>query len=379
MYRSAPGAGGTITLDMPNRPHPFSWTRRGVLAAGAAAWAAGSAKAADLHFPNKIRVGLIGLEGHFGEATGLAADHPDVQITAYAIKTPREEQRGARNKALADAKRYSDYRAMLDAESLDAVCICDQNWERAASVQACLEAKIPTAAEKPMGVSLDELEDVEETARKTGTPLTMLLPMRFYPAFRAMRRIVEEGRIGEPVNLSGQKSYQLGPRPEWMKDRKTYGGTIPYIACHTVDLLCFISGRDMVRTAAFHGHVGSPETREMENTAAISYQLDNGGTADIRLDYLRPKAATSHGDDRIRIAGAKGVIEYRAGKVTLVTNDEPLHEVTDLPQKASLFGDFLASVYNKSTPMLTKEEAFRVTRIVLRSREAADHGLTLDI
>lgn len=349
-----------------------------LLAAGAAL-AAPAARSAELKLSKKVRIGLIGLEGHFGEAARVARDHPSVELVAYSADTPREEQRAVGNSTVAAAKRYRDYRRMLDAEKLDAVSICDQNWRRVDSVVECLGRGLPAAAEKPMGISIAELEMIEATARQTGTPLTMLLPMRFEPAFRAMKAIVDEGLIGEPVNLSGQKSYQLGERPEWMKERETFGGSIPYILCHTVDLLRFISGRDMVRTAAFHGHVGFPETREMENTAAVAYQLDNGGTADLRLDYLRPNAGSSHGDDRIRIAGTKGVVEYRHGKVTLMTDDRPLHEVTDLPPERELFADFLDAVFNGAEPTLTKEEAFRVTRIVLRSREAADAGRVLEI
>src|SRR5690554_6495597 len=100
-----------------------------------------------------------------------------------------------------------------------------------------------------------------------------------------------------------------------MKRRATFGGTIPYIGCHVVDLLRFISGRDMVETSAFHARVGFDQIGEMENTAVIAYRLDSGGTADVRLDYLRPEAAGSHGDDRVRVAGSDGIVEYQGGRV----------------------------------------------------------------
>lgn len=340
---------------------------------------AASAAVSDVKLPKEVRVAVIGLEGHFGEAVSVARKYPQVKIVAVEITSEREEKRAAGNPELAKAKRYDDYRKLLAAEKLDAVCICDQNWRRAESVIACLEKGLPTAAEKPIALSIADMRKVRKVADKTKTPLTMLLPMRFDPEYLAMKRIVDRGEIGEPVQLSGQKSYQLGERPEWMMERERFGGTIPYIACHTVDLLRFVSGRDMVATAAFHGNVGFPQVKEMENTAAICYQLDNGGTADVRLDYLRPEAGTSHGDDRLRVAGTDGVVEYMGGKVTLMTDKKPLHEVEDRPQAPSLFANFLDSVYNKTTPMLTQAELFRVTEIVLRSREAADAGRVVKI
>ncbi len=356
--------------------------RRRLFQLGAAAalpWPAASAAENPVKLPAKVRVGLIGMDGHFTEATKVARAYPQVEITAVEIHTPREEQRAAGIAEIKNAKRYDDYRKMLAQEPLDAAVICDQNWRRAESVSACLEKGLPVAAEKPFGLSIAELDALEALAAKTKTPLTMLLPMRYEPGFVAMKRIVAAGVIGEAALLSGQKSYQLGERPDWMKRRETFGGTIPYIACHVVDLLRFISGRDMVKTAAFHNHIGFPRTGDMENTCSIAYGLDNGGTGDVRLDYLRPMSASGHGDDRIRIAGTEGVIESLHEKVTVMTADKEPYEVTDLPQTRALFEDFLDAVYNHATPMLTAAEAFRVSRIVVRSREAADAGRVLDI
>jgi predicted dehydrogenase len=330
--------------------------------------------AAPIRLPGPVRVGLIGLDGHFAEATEAAEMLPEVEITAVAVSSARERQRGERNQHLAKARFFDDYRAMLDAEKLDAVCICDENHRRAETVLACLERKIPTAAEKPMALSLADLGRVRQRFEATKTPLTMLLPMRFDPVYLGMKAIVERGEIGEPIALSAQKSYQLGERADWMKKRETYGGSIPYIGIHVVDLLRYVSGRDMVEAAAFHSQVAFPDYGQMENNATISYRLDNGGTASVRLDYLRPEAAGSHGDDRLRVAGSDGVVEQQQGEVTLITDRKKPHRVTDLPQHAPLFVDFLDAVYNGAKPLLTAEEALRVTEIMLKTRDAADEG-----
>lgn len=354
-----------------------SLDRRELLRIGALAalpWAAARAADDPIRLPARVRLGLLGLEGHYSEALNAVRDYPAIEIVALETLSDEQERKASGIPELATATRYRDYRRLLDAEDLDAVCVCDQNWRRAESVAACLERGIPTAAEKPIAVSVEQLEAVEQAAARTKTPLTMLLIMRYLPEFVAMKEIVASGAIGDPIQLSGQKSYKLGNRPEWMKDRRTFGGTIPYIGCHVVDLLSFITGRDMTHASGFHANVGAPQIREMENTCAISYRLDNGGTADIRLDYLRPQTAPTHGDDRIRIAGTKGVIEYQQGKVTLADGDGPPREITERPQTRTLLPDFLDAVFNGGSPMLTQQELFRVSRIVLRTRDAVDAG-----
>ena len=61
----------------------------------------------------------------------------------------------------------------------------------------------------------------------------------------------------------------------------------------------------------------------METATASVLQLDNGGLATLRVDYFRPETAPTHGDDRLRLAGTKGIVEYQASTgVTLMTADD---------------------------------------------------------
>jgi predicted dehydrogenase len=203
----------------------------------------------------------------------------------------------------------------------------------------------------------------------------MLLPMRFEPVYRRMHDIVKNGEIGEVLCMGAQKSYKLGERPGWMKQRGTYGGTIPYIGIHLVDLMRYVSGHDFNATAAFHSHTGMTGYGEMENNTAVIFQMDNQGTANLRMDYLRPAAAPTHGDDRLRIAGTRGVVEYQAstGLVLITATDKP-KTCTDLPAEKRLFVDFLEALYHGGNHALSSEEIFRVNEIVLKAREAADTG-----
>jgi len=326
-------------------------------------------------FPKSIRVGIIGLEGHYSEILDAARILPQIQVTAVAEKSPALLAGASKNALLKNASNHADYRKMLDAEKLDVVAVCGENSTRAEIVQACAERKLPIVAEKPLALSIEELEATRRKITAYGVPLTMLLPMRFDPQYQKMRSIVQSGMIGEVASMGAQKSYKLGERPDWMKARKTYGGTIPYIGIHMVDLMRYVSGREFVATAGFHSRIGFPEYGEMENNTALVFQLDNQGTASLRMDYLRPQTAPTHGDDRLRIAGTKGIVEYQEGHgLTLATTSEKPGTIMDLPPGKRLFVDFLEALYNGKKPVITPDEVFRVTEIVLKAREAADTG-----
>ncbi len=330
-------------------------------------------------FPKTIRVGIIGLEGHYSEILDAVQVLPQIRITAVSETSKDLLANARRHSLLKDATNYVAYRKMLDSEKLDVVAVCGENGTRARTVQACAERGVPIVAEKPLALDLEELEETRKKIVAHGVPLTMLLPMRFEPAYQKMRSIVQSGAIGEVVCMGAQKSYKLGPRPAWMKVRKTYGGTIPYIGIHMVDLMRYLSGREFTAAAGFHSRVGFPEYGEMENNTAVIFQLDNKGTACLRMDYLRPETAPTHGDDRLRIAGTKGIAEYQGDQLTLVTASARSTTVSDLPAGRRLFVDFLEAIYGGKKHVITTDEVFRVTEIVLKARESADTGRVLPL
>ena len=278
----------------------------------------------------------------------------------------------ARRPYAAKARQYTDYRRLLDQEKLEMAAVCGANGPRAEIIVACASRKIHVIAEKPLATERKDLERIKQAVSHNGTRLTCLLPMRFYPVYAGMKRIVDAGEIGEVAEIGAQKSYKLGERPEWMRHRSSFGGTIPYIGVHMVDLMRFTSGRELVETVAFQARVGYPELGDMENTTSTLFHLDNGGTAALRMDYLRPESAPTHGDDRLRLAGTRGVVEYQeATGLTLVTQKSKPQVVTDLPPARSLFLDFLEGVYHGKPVALALPDIYRVNEIVLAARESA--------
>ncbi len=342
-------------------------SRREWLAGAAAGVLAAQNVPGTLRLPKKVRIGLIGLEGHYGEIVDVLGHVPDAELVAIAAPNPRALR------GLESARRYTDYRQMLDRERLDIAAVCNSNGERAGVVLACLERKLHVVAEKPLAIERADLVRIRETVTRTGVRLTMLLPMRFDPEYLVIRRLVEAGEIGEVAQVAAQKSYKAEQRPDWFLHRSTYGGTIPWIGIHMVDLMRWASGREFTEAVSFQSHIGFPALGDMENVTGSMFRLDNGGVAMLRMDYLRPLAAPSHGDDRLRLAGTRGVVEYQAATgVTILRGNRPPEVIRQLPERRSVFLDFLASVYLQRPPALSLEDIYRVNEIVLFARESAE-------
>src|SRR5439155_5354721 len=185
---------------------------------------------------------------------------PDVELVSVSDSDP------ARMAKLAPAvRRYSDYIQMLEKEQLDVVGIGGANDVRAAVILACAARKLHVAAEKPLAIERADLERIRQAVKRNGIHLTMLLPMRFSPPYLAIKQVVESGEIGAIGQIDAQKSYKLGERAPWMMNRSSFGGTIPYIGVHMVDLMRWTSGREFGEAVSLQTHIGYPEYGQVEN------------------------------------------------------------------------------------------------------------------
>jgi predicted dehydrogenase len=358
-------------------------TRRALLfAAGAAGALLAQDPAPPLRLPRKVRLGMIGFDGHPAEVLGQLPRLPDMELAAYAVDgtDPATLQSQRKNAAVRNARSYDDYASMLEHEKFDLVAVCNNDGRRSKAIVACAAKGLHVIAEKPLALSHQDLAAVKAAYSRPGLRLSMLLPMRFDPEYQALKAIVDSGQIGTVLQITGQKSYQLGPRPQWQKERASYGSTVLWIGIHMIDLMRYCGGREFVEVAGYQSHAGFPEIGDMENVTAAVYKLDNGGVATLHMDYLRPATAPAHGDDRLRLAGTEGIAEYMADLgVVLVNAKSKPHQVTPLPPRKSVFLDFVESVYLGKPQSLTLADIYRVNEITIATHEASQEHKFLKI
>ena len=234
-----------------------------------------------------------------------------------------------------------------------------------------LDAGYHLLLEKPFATSEDEAWQLVHAARRNARTVGICHVLRFAPFYAAVRARVAEGAIGEVCQAAMQKSYRLGERPEWQRSRETFSGIIPFVGIHALDLIRWVTGRDFTQGAAWCSNVGHPAMRDLEDNACVALQLDNGASASARLDYCRPAKAPTHGDDRLRVAGNEGVIEwmYTADQLTLLTNSEE-PRVVELDEPIDQFANFVSSFYEGTPSWVPAEDCIRMTEICLRLRDA---------
>ena len=123
-----------------------------------------------------------------------------------------------------------------------------------------------------------------------------------------------------------------------------------------------------------------PDFPACASQAAFVLSMRNGGVASVTLDYLRPESAPTHGDERLRIAGSRGVIETALieKKVTLIAAGKRPRTLALTPQ-TDIFTQFARSLSGEAPPPLTLREACRITEIAIKAQQAADSGQVVSL
>jgi len=331
----------------------------------------------------RVRVGLIGTDGHIDILLGSIPRLSGVELTAVAKSLPDDDvSRLKRAHAFSETVSiYDHFEQMLDKEELDVVGVCLPYYRNAEASIAAARKGLHIVSEKPVATTLEDLAALKNAVAAAKVRLTSMMNMRCFPPYRAARKAVQDGLIGEPILLTSQKSYRFGAaRPWFYRDLKTYGGTIPWAGIHSIDYMRWTSGRKYLRASAWHGNKDHPEYPGFQDHAGVLFKLDNGGTAMTNLDYLRPGTAPTHGDDRLRIAGSEGVLEVigAENRVLLITAADAPREL-ELPETVDFFADFLAELAGEKEHLISQEDAFRLTEVCLKARNAADAGTWIDL
>lgn len=309
-----------------------------------------------------MKVCFIGMCGHSMQAYSVLKQRPNVELCGVAPGSSHENMTASFDEAI---PFYPSYTEMLDKVCPDLAVVSPVFGLTSQVILECTARGIDVFSEKPVATTLDELDRVEKAVRESGIRFGAMHYLRCDPAFYQGAKMVREGAIGEVRLMTAQKSYRFGKRPAWYSDPDLYGGTIPWVGIHAIDWVYAFSNKRFLRVTA--QTCGSPDM-----TALCQFEMEDGVMASVNLDYYRPETAPTHGDDRIRCAGTKGVLEVMDGRIHLINqNGVQIITPTEAPE---LLESFL-----NGTPVMEADEIFYLTRVALAAKKAANQHNTVNI
>lgn len=185
--------------------------------------------------------------GHILSLYEAARENRDVEIVG-CYEADTEAMRAAKE-SHGIAFNYSSYDELLSDGQVEVVAIGDYYGIRGEMVIKALLAGKHVICDKPICTRLSELCEIERLSKEKGLVVWCMLDLRFMKTAQRARELIRKGEIGRVLNASftGQHCLNYGKRPSWYFEDGKHGGTINDIAIHGVDIVRFVTGKNLTR------------------------------------------------------------------------------------------------------------------------------------
>ncbi|MBR4906197.1 MAG: inositol 2-dehydrogenase [Clostridia bacterium] len=252
-----------------------------------------------------VNVGIIGA-GRIGQvhAKSILTGVPDAKILAIADPYIKPEV-AEWAKSVGVENVYKDHHKILEDPRIDAVLICASTDQHASLSLEAIAAGKHIFCEKPIDQSIAKIEEVKAALAASPKKLVYQVGFnrRYDHNYRAMRKAVEDGKIGEVqfVRVSSRD-----PEPPPAQYVAGSGGMFMDMMIHDLDMVRYLSGLEIVEVYAQGACLVDPAIGEAGDvdTVTITLKLSNGALATI--DGSR-KAVYGY-DQRGEVFGSKGCV-----------------------------------------------------------------------
>jgi myo-inositol 2-dehydrogenase/D-chiro-inositol 1-dehydrogenase len=267
-----------------------------------------------------VRYGLIGYGAWGGFHAKAIETAPDAQLLAIAASSQATADKA---KAAHQVDVYTDYTELLNRDDIDVVDIVVPNHLHHQVALRALRAGKHILLEKPMALSVEACQELNDEAEARGLTIQIGLELRYSPLWGTVKKLIDEGKIGELKAAGIQLSrfpYRSGASG-WRKDADRVGNWILEEPVHFYDLIrWYFSGQEEpVRVYA----LGNSREAELEEcrlfeNICTSISFSKGGYATVNQTL----AAYGHyltGE----FIGTKGVLKaYWSGRSDRIRDPE---------------------------------------------------------
>jgi predicted dehydrogenase len=149
----------------------------------------------------RLRVGVLGC-GPIAQAAHFESCTKARNADLYAICDVADDLRDRMAASFAPEKSYADYNQMLADPNVDAVVIATSDAFHVKATEMALQAGKHVLCEKPLGVSVEEVEGLRATVEKSQKVLQVGHMKRFDPGIQAAKSFIDL-ELGQHLAFKG--------------------------------------------------------------------------------------------------------------------------------------------------------------------------------
>ncbi|MGR3492512.1 MAG: Gfo/Idh/MocA family protein, partial [Shimia sp.] len=272
---------------------------------------------------DKLRVGVLGMGFMGGTHTfawknGKSTFNWPIDVELTALFDMSEDSLALNGQRFGFGRTTQDWREVCEADDIDVVSICTPNFAHPEMAIAALESGKHVWCEKPMATNIADCEAMVASADASGKKTMLGYNYMKSPALLAIKRLIEEGVIGDIVHFRGVYAEDFmcdaNAPHSWRLTKKGGGkGALGDMGSHQVSMAIWLCGalQDVVaRVQTVHksrpGPDGPQEVETDDQYSAIG-TFTSGALFTLHTSWLGQGHKMNLG---FEVTGTKGAIIF---------------------------------------------------------------------
>jgi len=190
---------------------------------------------------------------------------------------------------------------LLAHQNIDGVIICSPSNYHVDQIKQISKKTKNIFCEKPLGLSINEIAEVQSLVNNNELNLHVGFNRRFDPDFSSLKSMISNGEIGDIHTI---KIISRDPAPPPISYIKKSGGIFLDMTIHDFDMANYLSGSEINEVYAKGDCFINPDIKKADDidTAIINMRLKSG----VLVMIHNSRKAVYGYDQRIEVLGSKG-------------------------------------------------------------------------
>jgi predicted dehydrogenase len=282
-------------------------------------------------------------------------------------------------------KVYDDAEAMFQQEKLDFVEVITEVPVHAPLVLMAAKYKVPVICQKPMAADYETCQKMVQACRDAGIPFMIHENFRWQTPMRAVKKLLDEDRIGQPFRTRIQfvHGFPVFDNQPFLKTLEHFALTD--VGCHLLDLARFFFGEPQ---SLYCQHYRTRDDIAGEDVASVLLRMEDV-ICNCEISYSTKTEIEAFPETLIYIEGKKGTLDLGPNLWIRVTTDEGTFARRYAPPRypwanpdydvahASLVptnANFLNAVKTGQPAETAGEDNLKTMRLVYSSYESAERN-----
>lgn len=314
----------------------------------------------------KLRWGILGGARILRKTIPALQETQNGKVVGIASRTEKKAREYADKHGIPQA--YGSYEALLASQDIDAVYIALPNALHLEWILKSLDAGKHVLCEKPLAMSVVEVEAIIRKADETGLKVLEGFMYRFHPRFERLQKLLEAQAVGELTFVHVVHSFEAGGDQNIRWYKQLGGGALFDAGCYCVNVSRTVTAQEPSQVAAFGNYRDANDDGQIDLSLAGMLRFPGSATAlfDTGLNLERR--------NYLEITGTKGRL-YIDNPFGLLEEDSILeehhfgqdtiyHEVKGENHFSRMWEHFSDSVLNDSPLRYSLEDATKNIKVL---------------